>query len=72
MPAAGLSGDSASAPLAGCVPRGSVRRAPEVLASLAAGRVKIPIAARFPLMEAAGAHELLEQRKVTGKIILEV
>ena len=46
--------------------------APEVLASLAAGRVKIPIAARFPLMEAAGAHELLEQRKVTGKIILEV
>ena len=34
--------------------------------------VKIPIAARFPLMEAAGAHELLEQRKVTGKIILEV
>lgn len=44
---------------------------PAVLADLESGRINIPIAAAFPLEEAAKAHELLEQRKITGKVILK-
>ena len=46
--------------------------APPILNDLAEGRIQIPIAAQFPLEEAGKAHELLEQRKITGKIILTV
>lgn len=42
-----------------------------VLADLENGRIHIPVSARFPLNEAAKAHALLEQRKITGKVILE-
>ena len=48
MPAAGLSGDSSIGSTRRMRPAWFGEAAPEVLASLAAGRVKIPIAARFP------------------------
>ena len=44
--------------------------APDVLAAMASGSIHIPVAASFPLDEAAAAHALLETRTVTGKIIL--
>lgn len=44
--------------------------APDVLAAMTSGSIHIPIAASFPLDEAAAAHALLETRTVTGKIIL--
>lgn len=44
--------------------------APGVLRHLEEGRIRIPIAAEFPLWEAARAHALLESRTITGKIIL--
>ncbi|MBQ9330713.1 MAG: NADPH:quinone oxidoreductase family protein [Oscillibacter sp.] len=46
--------------------------APAVLEDLALGRIRIPVAARFPLEEAARAHALLEERRITGKVILTV
>jgi NADPH2:quinone reductase len=45
-------------------------RAGEVLASIAAGRLRVRIGARFPLAEARAAHEALEGRRTTGKVIL--
>lgn len=44
--------------------------APGVLEAMASGAVRIPVAAQFPLEDAAQAHALLESRTVTGKIIL--
>ncbi|KPI00927.1 Alcohol dehydrogenase GroES domain protein [Actinobacteria bacterium OK074] len=35
-----------------------------------AGRLRVPVAAEFPLTEAAGAHELSETRHARGKIVL--
>lgn len=46
--------------------------APTVLQSLCAEQVHIPISARFSLEDAAKAHALLEERKITGKVILMV
>lgn len=46
--------------------------APAVMKDLENGRIRIPIAACFPLDAAAKAHELLEQRQITGKVILEI
>lgn len=43
-----------------------------VLDLLATGQIKPVIGERLPLAEAAHAHELLEQRSVTGKIVLEM
>ncbi|MFG2585107.1 zinc-binding dehydrogenase [Streptomyces malaysiensis] len=41
-------------------------------ASLTDGRLRSPIAARFPLAEAAQAHELMEQgTDVVGRILLK-
>jgi NADPH:quinone reductase-like Zn-dependent oxidoreductase len=42
----------------------------ELLAALAAGRLRPLIAARVPLLEAARAHELLERGGHAGKIVL--
>ncbi|MFC4078449.1 NADP-dependent oxidoreductase [Amycolatopsis samaneae] len=43
----------------------------EVAAGLAGeGRLRVPIAAEFPLAEAAAAHELSESRRARGKIVL--
>ncbi len=36
----------------------------------AAGRLRVPVAAAFPLAEAAAAHELSETRHAPGKIVL--
>ena len=38
---------------------------------LAGGQVKPAIAARFPLKDARRAHELIESRRATGKIVLK-
>jgi NADPH:quinone reductase-like Zn-dependent oxidoreductase len=34
------------------------------------GRLRVPVAAAFPLAEAAAAHELSESRHARGKIVL--
>ena len=34
------------------------------------GRLRVPVAAAFPLTEAAAAHELTEGRHARGKIVL--
>ena len=47
-------------------------RAGEVLASVAAGRLRVRIGARHPLADAAAAHRALEGRATTGKVLLEV
>lgn len=45
-------------------------RAAELFAWIRAGLVKIRISARFPLSEGAAAHEFLESRASSGKILL--
>lgn len=47
--------------------RDAIARALDVLAS---GSVRPAIAARFPLSEAASAHELVESRRALGKVVL--
>jgi len=42
----------------------------ELLDLLAAGRIKPVVAARFPLLEAARAHDLLERGGHAGKVVL--
>ncbi|WP_025844765.1 quinone oxidoreductase family protein [Paenibacillus ehimensis] len=46
--------------------------AERVLPYLADGRLTIKIGARFPLAEAAKAHEWVESRQSTGKVLLDV
>ncbi|NJP90312.1 zinc-binding dehydrogenase [Nonomuraea sp. FMUSA5-5] len=42
-----------------------------IAADLAArGRLRVPVAAAFPLTEAAAAHELSERRHAPGRIVL--
>lgn len=45
-------------------------RAALLFDAIAAGALRVPIAARFALAEGAAAHALLESRKATGKILL--
>ncbi|WP_344362387.1 quinone oxidoreductase [Arthrobacter humicola] len=45
-------------------------RSDEVFAAAAAGSLKVRIGARYSLAEAAQAHDDLEQRRTTGKVIL--
>jgi len=45
-------------------------RANVVLGWVASGELKVRIAARFPLPEAAEAHRQLSGRKTTGKVLL--
>jgi NADPH2:quinone reductase len=47
-----------------------VRRASDVLGWVADGTLKVRIGAEFPLAHAADAHEALEGRKTTGKVLL--
>jgi NADPH2:quinone reductase len=47
-----------------------VRRAGEVLGWIQKGELKIRIGATFPLAEAARAHQDLEGRRTTGKVLL--
>lgn len=46
--------------------------AEQVFRLLADGRLRIKIGRRFPLEEAAKAHEWVESRQSTGKVLLEV
>jgi NADPH:quinone reductase len=46
------------------------RRAGDVLAAVASGRLDVRIGATFPLVQAADAHRALEGRKTTGKVLL--
>ncbi len=43
-----------------------------VLVELAAGRLRVPVDAVLPLEAAAEAHRRLEERRVRGKLVLEV
>jgi NADPH2:quinone reductase len=45
-------------------------RADELFELIAAGRLEVRIGARYPLAEARRAHEELEARKTTGKLVL--
>jgi len=47
-------------------------RAGEVLELVAAGRLKVRIGARYPLAEARQAHEDLEARRTSGKLLLTI
>ncbi len=47
-----------------------VKRAAEVFSLLAEGRLDVAIGARYPLEEARRAHEDLEARRTTGKLLL--
>jgi NADPH:quinone reductase len=46
------------------------KRAGDVLSWIAAGQLKLQMKFTFPLSEAAEAHQSLERRKTTGKILL--
>ena len=45
-------------------------RAGDVLGWVREGRLKLRIGHEFPLSEAAAAHEALEGRRTTGKVLL--
>jgi NADPH2:quinone reductase len=45
-------------------------RAADCFSWMASGRLKVRIGAEFPLAEAARAHEALEGRRTTGKVLL--
>jgi NADPH2:quinone reductase len=47
-------------------------RADELFAAVLDGTLDVRIGSRFPLADAAAAHEALEGRATTGKVILEV
>jgi NADPH:quinone reductase len=46
------------------------KRAGEVLGWVASGKLKVRIGAEFPLAKAKDAHDALEGRKTTGKVLL--
>ena len=46
------------------------RRAGEVMGWVASGKLKVRIGAEFPLAKAKDAHDALEGRKTTGKVLL--
>jgi NADPH:quinone reductase-like Zn-dependent oxidoreductase len=43
----------------------------ELIGLVASGAVEVPIAAALPLDQAARAHRMLEERRVTGKVVLK-
>jgi NADPH2:quinone reductase len=47
-------------------------RANEVFAAVSDGSLRVRIGERFPLEEARAAHQALEGRRTTGKVLLEV
>ncbi len=51
-------------------PSCSTSRAADVFGLVAAGDLKVEIGARYPLAEARRAHEDLEARRTTGKLLL--
>ncbi len=47
-----------------------LQRASDVLGWIGQGKLKLRIGAEFPLKDAAAAHQALEARKTTGKVLL--
>lgn len=47
------------------------RRAADIFAAIAAGTLDIRIGARYPLADARAAHEDLQGRRTTGKVVLQ-
>jgi len=47
-----------------------LHRASEVLSWISQGKLKLRIAAEYPIKDAANAHRALEARKTTGKLLL--
>ena len=47
-----------------------LKRGSEVLQAVGAGTLHVRIGARFPLKDAGAAHEALESRATTGKVLL--
>jgi NADPH2:quinone reductase len=45
-------------------------RAAELFGRVREGRLKVHVAARFPLAEGAAAHAFLESRRSSGKVLL--
>jgi NADPH2:quinone reductase len=45
-------------------------RAEEVLAAVASGTLEVHVHERYPLAEASRAHEDLQSRRTTGKLLL--
>lgn len=48
-----------------------LRRARDVFAGLREGWLKLRIYRKFPMAQAAEAHQLLESRQTAGKLILK-
>jgi len=48
------------------------RAASELFDVVTSGKVKVEIAQRFPLMQAAEAHRALEGRRTTGSTVLTI
>ncbi|WP_135851063.1 quinone oxidoreductase family protein [Halorussus salinus] len=51
-------------------PQRILRSVPELQGLLAAGELEIVVGERFPLEDAAEAHEAIENRETTGKVVL--
>ena len=47
-----------------------LKRARQVFALIAEGKLDVRIGARYPLEDASAAHEDLEARRTTGKLLL--
>lgn len=47
-----------------------IQRAGELFGWIRAGRVRVRIAATYPLAEGAAAHRFLESRRAIGKVLL--
>lgn len=53
-------------------PKGHMENMGELFAMYAGGQIKPRISARFPLENAAAALELMQDRKVMGKVVLDI
>ena len=53
-------------------PKGHMENMGELFAMYAKGQIKPRISARFPLEQAAAALELMQDRKVMGKVVLDI
>ncbi|WP_224449527.1 quinone oxidoreductase family protein [Haloprofundus salilacus] len=52
-------------------PQSVLKAVPELTELLAASDLEVVVGERFPLSEAAAAHEYIENRRSTGKVVLE-
>ena len=47
-----------------------IKRAEQVFAWIVAGKINVPLPTVFPLAEGKMAHDFMETRKSTGKVLL--